>query len=184
MKLKVCLKGLLVLTVFMVSQVHAGANPRIAASFVSMNAKLCGPMADLADTCKIAIENTQKLKDKIVTLTPNTSEHKKWADLLPQLQDNENMICESVKENQKIEMVVAAIKFDSTLSVPVSKLNKGLLGTIEFSPSQVLGDSVQLPASSVKMTVYGTLFCQALMKAGGNTTKALESILTEITGKN
>jgi hypothetical protein len=129
------------------------------------------------------MSNTEKLKSKISALDPSSSDYKKWSALLPQMQANEDFICETVRNEQKLEMAVATLNIDTSVSIATSKLDKGVLGRVEFAPMQIVGDSIQIAAPAVRITVYGDFFCQAVVKAGGDATKALESIAAEIIGQ-
>lgn len=160
------------------------ASPKVVASFVSMNTKLCVAIASDADTCQIAMTNTQKLKSKLAELDPNSFEYKKWAAMLPQIQNIEASVCETANDGSKYEMAVANVNFDASFDVTASKLDKGIFGRVELSPSQVLGDLIHISSATVQMTVYGNIFCQAVVKAGGDTSKALESIAAGIQTQN
>lgn len=149
----------------------AFAGPRVAASFININPVLCDSKANMASACQISMGTTQNFKKRMSGLDQSSAEYARFATLLSHLEAAQEINCEPVKEDQNVLMATATVTLDAPVTISTAKLDQGVLGRVEFGAGT---------AASVRMNVYGDMFCQALIKARGNGDAALEAIAAEV----
>lgn len=177
------MKYILIITIFICIFSNTWANPilNLVTSYtITSNIEQCEGVVDSLESCGLSIENLEKLEHKLSTLDPESDEYKKWEGLLPFMRESSEMTCKDVANLNKYEMAVAIIDISNFISFPTAKLNKGQMGKIEFTPYQSSDNLTKISPVSVKMTVFGSLYCSTLIASKGNALTALNSIVHEI----
>lgn len=154
--------------------------PKVVSSFVNMNSQQCEGISALADACQKAIENRRILEEKLGSLDPSSDEYKKWVAFRPNMQASVDFACETVKTESSYEMAVAILNLNEAVTFPASNLDKGRLGRVEFSQAEIKDQTISISVAQVKMTVFGNFYCLSVTKSGGNVSKALETIASDI----